>query len=50
MRKLKSDNIVEFIDVVETENHYYVVQEYCNGGDLRKKIEQFKRFTEKEVI
>ena len=26
MRKLKSENIVEFIDVVETENHYYVIQ------------------------
>lgn len=50
MKKLKSENIVEFIDVVETANHYYVIQEYCNGGDLRKRIETNKRFSEKEVI
>lgn len=50
MKKLKSENIVEFIDVVETSNHYYVIQEYCNGGDLKGRIEHGKKFTEKEVI
>eukprot|EP00826_Nyctotherus_ovalis_P011738 TRINITY_DN1305_c0_g2_i1.p1 TRINITY_DN1305_c0_g2~~TRINITY_DN1305_c0_g2_i1.p1 ORF type:complete len:373 (-),score=104.39 TRINITY_DN1305_c0_g2_i1:105-1223(-) len=27
-------NIVKLIDIRATENHYYIVLEYCNGGDL----------------
>ena len=27
-----------------------MIQEYCNGGDLKKRIEKCKRFTEKEVV
>ena len=50
MKKLKSNNIVEFIDVAETDNHYYIIQEYCNGGDLRKKMMKVKKFSEAEVI
>jgi serine/threonine protein kinase len=46
MRKLHSENIVRFIDVVETENNFYIVQEYCNGGDLRTKLNKEKQFSE----
>lgn len=47
MRKLHSDNIVRFVDVVETENNFYIVQEYCNGGDMRTKLNKEKQFSEK---
>ena len=35
LSKVKSDNIVRFIDYIETSNNFYIIQEYCNGGDLR---------------
>lgn len=47
MKKLHSKNIVQFIDVVETENNYYIVQEFCDGGDLRTKLNKEKNFSEK---
>lgn len=45
MRKLKSEYIVGFVDILETANNYYVVQEYCNGGDLRVALKKTKTFT-----
>ncbi len=44
MRKLKSEYIVGFVDIMETPNNYYVVQEFCNGGDLRAAIKKNKYF------
>lgn len=34
MRDLTGNNVVRLIDVLETTNNYYIVQEYCDGGDL----------------
>jgi len=34
MQKLKSPNIVSLFDVMETTNNYYIIQEFCDGGDL----------------
>jgi len=34
LHMLNHPNIVKLIDIRATENHYYIVQEYCNGGDL----------------
>ena len=34
MQKLKSPNIVGLLDVMETSNNYYIIQEYCDDGDL----------------
>lgn len=46
MRKLKSKNIVQLIDVLETLNNYYIICEYCNQGDLRGMLKKNKRFPE----
>eukprot|EP00826_Nyctotherus_ovalis_P022269 TRINITY_DN17318_c0_g7_i1.p1 TRINITY_DN17318_c0_g7~~TRINITY_DN17318_c0_g7_i1.p1 ORF type:complete len:344 (+),score=50.11 TRINITY_DN17318_c0_g7_i1:182-1213(+) len=32
--KLRHKNIVRLYDLMTTANHYYLVFEYCNGGDL----------------
>ena len=40
MKTLKSDNIVGFIDVMESNNNYYIIQELCTGdleGYLKSK-------------
>lgn len=50
MRKLKSEYIVGFVDILETANNYYVVQEYCNGGDLRVVLKKTKIFSEAQAV
>lgn len=34
MEFVKSENIVAFYDVMESSKNYYIVQEFCDGGDL----------------
>jgi calcium-dependent protein kinase len=34
MQKLKSPNVVAFLDVLETTNNYYIIQEFCDSGDF----------------
>ena len=38
MKKLKHPYILELIDVVKSKGSYYLILEYCNGGDLSKYI------------
>ena len=40
LKALKSPNIVGFLDVMESNNFYYIIQEYCNGGELRKYMKK----------
>lgn len=49
MKKLKSVNIVQLYDVLETTNNYYIVCEYCNQGDFRKYLKQNKRLNEDQA-
>ena len=37
MKALRSENIVGFIDVLESTNNYYIIQELCDG-DLQKYL------------
>lgn len=34
MKKLKSEHVVQLLDVLETPNNYYIIQDFCDGGDL----------------
>ena len=36
MKRLTNPNIVQLLDVLETMNNYYLIQEVCEGGDLAK--------------
>ena len=41
MKTLRSDNIVGFIDVMESSNNYYIIQELCSGdlqGYMKSQI------------
>jgi calcium-dependent protein kinase len=40
MQKLKSHNIVMLLDVLETGNNYYIIQEFCDGGDFAQYLIQ----------
>lgn len=46
MRQLKHDNIVEFIEFIEVDEHYYIVQELLNGGEIFNEIVKFTYFSE----
>lgn len=39
MCKLNSPHIMHLFEMVETTNNYYLVMNFCNGGDLEKHIE-----------
>jgi len=32
--QVKSEHVVELFSAIKTENRYYLMLEYCNGGDL----------------
>lgn len=42
MRSLKNPNIIEIIDVLQTDNNYYIILEYCDQGDLEHLINKQK--------
>ncbi|KAM3142202.1 hypothetical protein pb186bvf_005611 [Paramecium bursaria] len=50
MQKLKSPNIVQLMDVMETSNNYYIIQEFCDGGDFDDLLKKKKILPEKEAI
>ena len=39
---LKHPNIVKFVEVKKTKKHYYIVQEFINGGELSKALEKYQ--------
>ena len=42
MHDLNHPNIVKLVDVKKTKNHYYIIMEYCNGGELAGALEKYK--------
>ena len=54
LRELDHPNIVKFVEIKKTKNHYYIIMEYCNGGELCKALEKYmdkhdKPFTQEMV-
>ena len=47
---LKSPNIVGLIDVMESANNYYIIQELCADGDLRKFLNKRGAIPEAEAM
>jgi calcium-dependent protein kinase len=50
MQRLKSPNIVQLMDVMETSNNYYIIQEFCDSGDLDGYLAQHKQMSEKDSL
>ncbi|CAD8045924.1 unnamed protein product [Paramecium primaurelia] len=50
MKKLNNKNIVQLIDVLETSNNYYIIQEICESGDLAKYLKQYSFVNEKLAL
>jgi len=49
LRQLEGDHIVGLLDVKRTPNNIYIFMEYCNGGDLKKRIDRGESFMEDEA-
>lgn len=42
MHSLHHPNIVKFAQVKKTKKHFYIVMEFCNGGELSDALEKYK--------
>ena len=42
MNELNHPNIVKFVNVKKTKRHFYIVMEFCNGGELEKDLEKYQ--------
>ena len=42
LHKLDHPNIVKFDSIKKTKKHFYIVMEYCNGGELSKALEKYQ--------
>ncbi|CAK67557.1 unnamed protein product (macronuclear) [Paramecium tetraurelia] len=40
LKRIKNPNIIEILDVLQTKEHYYIILEYCNIGDLDSLLKQ----------
>lgn len=45
----KCKNIIQIKDVIRTGQHFYIVFEYCEGGDLAGYLKKKERLSEKQV-
>ena len=50
MKKLKSPNTVELFDILETFSNYYIIQEFCDGGNFRQYLNKCKKIPEMDAI
>ena len=41
LKELNHPNIVKLKEIKKTKNHYYIIMEYCNGGELYKTLEKY---------
>ncbi|XP_016394679.1 hormonally up-regulated neu tumor-associated kinase homolog A-like [Sinocyclocheilus rhinocerous] len=46
---IRHPNITQLLDILETDNSYYLVMELCPGGNLMNHIYEKKRLEEREV-
>ena len=43
LQNLKHPNIVRYEDVKKTKKHFYIVMEFCNGGELSQALEKYQK-------
>lgn len=47
--KLKSQNIISLKDFTKSKNHYYLIFEYCNGGNLLNYVKEYIKENKKPL-
>ena len=43
LQNLDHPNIAKFVDVKKTKKHFYIIMEYCNGGELSQTLEKYQK-------
>lgn len=46
MMKIQHENITKLHDVIKTNNHIYLIMDFCDGGDLHQYIKKNGKFDE----
>lgn len=49
LRNLESPYIINLHDTFKTDRHFYLILDYCNGGDLEGLLENRLLISEREV-
>lgn len=49
LAKIESPQVIKLHDIQRTENNFYLIMEFCNGGDLEKLKDIRGKFTEIEA-
>jgi calcium-dependent protein kinase len=49
LKMLDHPNIVKLLEIYEDDRCYYLIQEYCSGGELFDKIQEFHSFSERQA-
>lgn len=50
LKEIDHPNILKCYEVLETGSAYYMVLEYCDGGDLEKHLALHKKLPEEEIL
>ena len=50
MKELNHPNIIHLEKVIPSAHHYYVIMEYCNGGDLFDCLQKHGKPFNQEII
>jgi serine/threonine protein kinase len=50
MQNFNHPNIIHLFDLLQTNTHYYVIMEYCNGGTLSSCLEKYGKPFPIEII
>jgi serine/threonine protein kinase len=50
MKKLNSDNIIKFYDIIESKSYYYIFMEHADGGTLREVMKSKKFFNQDQAV
>ena len=49
LSRINHQNVISLFNIEKTENHFYLLMQFCNGGDLDKLRRLRGRFTEAEA-
>ena len=49
LSKIDHPNVIKFKEILRTTNNFYLIYEFCNGGDLEHLLKKKKLLSEKEA-
>jgi serine/threonine protein kinase len=49
LRKIQSENVIKIYGIRKTTSSYYILTQYCNGGNLKEFCKIRNNFTEQEA-